>query len=124
MYNAALHIHSWLRWAVLLFGLLAVARAVAGRAAGRGPAPTTGSARAFTGMLDLQMLIGLIMYFALSPITSEGMRDMGAAMANTGLRFWAVEHPVGMLVAARRSRTSAGPASARRPTPRASTASR
>ena len=41
---------------------------------------------------------GVILYFALSPITSEGMRDMGAAMANAGLRFWTVEHPFGMLL--------------------------
>jgi len=54
---------------------------------------------AFVGLLDLQLLIGLVMYFALSPITTQGMRDIGAAMANTGLRFWTVEHPFGMIVA-------------------------
>ncbi|MEO7273876.1 MAG: hypothetical protein ABIX28_11085, partial [Vicinamibacterales bacterium] len=28
-----------------------------------------------------------------------GMSDMGAAMANPGLRFWTVEHPFGMFLA-------------------------
>ena len=35
MYNAALMTHSWLRWAVLVFGLLAIARALAGQMGGR-----------------------------------------------------------------------------------------
>ena len=100
MYDVALHAHSWLRWFTLVLGLLAVARAIAGRSSGR--AWVRGDdlvGAAFTGMLDLQMLIGLVMYFALSPITMAGMRDMGSAMANTGLRFWTVEHPFGMLLA-------------------------
>ena len=98
MYDTALLIHSWLRWAVLVFGLLAVARAVAGRSSRQWSRADDRIGALFTGMLDLQMLIGVIMYFAMSPITREAMRDMGAAMANSSLRFWAVEHPVGMLV--------------------------
>ena len=100
MYDVALHAHSWLRWIALLVGLVAVARAFSGRSRRR---PwTKGDDRlgaSFTGLLDLQLLLGLVMYFALSPITKEGMRDMGAAMANTGLRFWTVEHPFGMFLA-------------------------
>jgi hypothetical protein len=100
MYNASLAIHSWLRWAVLLVGLLAVVRAFAGRSSGR---PWNRAddlvAAIFIGLLDLQMLIGLAMYFGLSPVTSVGMGDMGSAMANTGLRFWTIEHPFGMIVA-------------------------
>ena len=100
MYDAALHLHSWLRWLVLLVGLVAVVRAVSGRSSGRPwSRADDGFGAAFTGLLDLQMLLGLIMYFALSPITMEGMRDMGAAMGNTGLRFWTIEHPFGMIVA-------------------------
>jgi len=99
MYDAALHAHSWLRWLVLLLGLVAVARAFIGRSSGRAwVAADDVVASSFIGLLDLQLLVGLVMYFALSPITTEGMRDIGAAMANTGLRFWTVEHPFGMLV--------------------------
>ena len=99
MYNAALNAHSWIRWAILLFGLIAIARAISGRASGRPWSRADDRMGAFfAGALDLQMLIGLIMYFALSPITKEGIRDIGAAMANIGLRFWTVEHPFGMLI--------------------------
>ena len=50
------------------------------------------------------------MYFALSPITRAALQDFGAAMRSSGLRFWAVEHTFGMIVAvalvhAGRSRT-------------------
>jgi hypothetical protein len=99
MYTLTLLLHSWIRWAVFAAGLFAIARAISGLT-GRRPwasADHTAGA-AFVGLLDLQMLIGLVLYFGLSPITTETMRDMGAAMANDGLRFWAVEHPFGMLV--------------------------
>ena len=35
----------------------------------------------------------------MSPITKEALRNFGAAMDNAGLRFWAVEHVFGMVVA-------------------------
>ena len=100
MYDAALYAHSWLRWIILLLGLVVVARAISGRSSGRRwTAADDRLGAAFTGALNLQMLIGLTVYFALSPITKEGIRDIGGAMANTGLRFWTVEHPVGMIAA-------------------------
>jgi hypothetical protein len=49
--------------------------------------------------LDLQLLIGLLLYFALSPFTAEALRDFGAAMRNPPLRFFAVEHVTLMLAA-------------------------
>ena len=100
MYNASLAIHSLIRWIILLFALLAIARAASGVATGRQwtRADDLGSGFLIRA-LDLQMLIGLIVYFGLSPITWEGMRHMGAAMANAGLRFYTVEHPVGMIIA-------------------------
>jgi hypothetical protein len=111
MYNAVLTAHSWLRWAVLIAGLVAVIRAIAGTT-GRRPW-TRADDRAgfwFTTLIDLQMLLGLVMYFALSPITKAAMQDFAAAMRSPGLRFWAVEHLFGMIVAvalvhAGRSRT-------------------
>jgi hypothetical protein len=99
MYNVTLLAHSWLRWAVILAGLVAVGRAIAG-ASGRREW-TRADERAgmwFVMLLDLQLLIGLILYFALSPITRAAMQDFGAAMKSSGLRFWAVEHLFGMIV--------------------------
>ena len=50
--------------------------------------------------LDMQMLLGLILYLVLSPFTAEALRDFGAAMKSPGLRFFAVEHLTLMLGAA------------------------
>ena len=50
-------------------------------------------------VLDLQMLLGLLLYLVLSPFTAEAFKDFGAAMKNSGLRFFAVEHLALMLTA-------------------------
>jgi len=99
MYDAALLLHSWLRWIILLLGFMAVARAVAGRSTGKWTSTDDRIGALFTRALDLQMLVGLILYFVLSPITHEGMRHMGDAMSNPSLRFWTIEHPFGMVIA-------------------------
>lgn len=100
MYSGVLLVHSWFRWAVVITGVLAALRAIAG-ASGRRPW-TPADDRAglwFTIALDVQVLIGVCLYFALSPFTAEAMKDFGAAMRNPALRFWAVEHAFGMIVA-------------------------
>lgn len=100
MYPLVLSLHSWLRWVVLVIGLIALVRAIAGWLGGR---PwTSGDNRAgaaFVGTLDLQLLLGLLLYAWLSPITWTALSDIGAAMRTPALRFWAVEHAFGMLVA-------------------------
>lgn len=98
MYTPILVIHSWLRWAVLLAGVIAVARALA--RANRPWTPTDDrAASSFLIALDVQFLLGAILYFALSPITRLAFDDFGAAMRTSGIRYWAVEHLFGMLVA-------------------------
>ena len=54
---------------------------------------------AVVGTLDLRFLIGLVLYFGLSPITRAAFQDFGGAMGNSMLRFWAVEHILGMVIA-------------------------
>ncbi|HYH40538.1 MAG TPA: hypothetical protein VD867_01025 [Burkholderiales bacterium] len=49
--------------------------------------------------LDIQMLLGLLLYLVLSPFTRQAMSDMGTAMKVSALRFFVVEHLFGMLVA-------------------------
>lgn len=98
VYLTILTLHSWVRWLVVIAGALAVLRALGG-----GTRPWTSSdERAgfwFTMLLDLQVLLGLLLYVWLSPITHEAFRDVGAAMKSSSLRFWAVEHIFGMLLA-------------------------
>ena len=100
MYSAALLLHSWVRWVVVIAGLLAVARAIAGMSGGK---PWTRSdARGtliFTIALDIQTVVGLALYAWLSPITRLAFGDMSTAMRNPALRFWVKEHLVGMIMA-------------------------
>lgn len=100
MYTALIVTHSWLRWAVIVFGLLAVFQAIAGRSSRRAWAPGDAKAgRLYTIALDVQLLIGLILYLGVSPTVAAARANMEAAMANSATRFWLIEHPVGMLVA-------------------------
>jgi len=99
-YLITLTIHSWVRWLVLATGLMAVLRAITGTTGRRPWTPADDrSGFFFTMLLDLQVLIGLLLYGWLSPITREALRDFGAAMKSSGLRFWAVEHIFGMVMA-------------------------
>jgi len=98
MYPLALTIHSLLRWAVLATGAIAFGRALGGARAGR--AWTAADARAglwFVLALDIQFLVGLALYLALSPIMQLVFQDFGGAMRDSTLRFWGVEHIVGMM---------------------------
>ena len=100
MYGVILIIHSLIRWLVLLAGIVTVVRAITGWRTGRPWTLADDRAGArFMMAFDLQMVLGLLLYFFLSPITKAAMQDFGGAMANSGLRFWAVEHIFGMLVA-------------------------
>jgi hypothetical protein len=100
LYQWFLAIHSLLRWLVLIFAVIAVVRAIAGvsgpRAWARGD---TLAGRLLTISIDTQMLVGLILYGLLSPITRTALADMGVAMRDASLRFYAVEHLVLMLAA-------------------------
>jgi FtsH-binding integral membrane protein len=101
MYSAALIAHSWLRWVVILAGLVAVGRSVL--ALSRNGRWTPADDRAgfwFVTTVDLQWLVGLMLYFFLSPYTGQALHDFGGAMKDPVLRFWAVEHAFGMLIAA------------------------
>lgn len=97
MYSAVLLLHSWVRWLVLLAGLVALLRSVGGSKPW-----TAADDRAtliFTIALDVQLLLGLLLYFALSPTVSLAFQNMKVAMATTSIRFFVVEHAVGMVLA-------------------------
>jgi hypothetical protein len=116
IYASALWIHSWLRWAVLITGLVAWFRAIGSGTAKR---PWTATdelwGMLFIISLDLQLLVGLALYAFLSPFTAAAFLNFGEAMGNTTLRFWAVEHIFGMVVAI--ALAHVGRAKARRATP-------
>lgn len=98
MYTSVLAMHSWVRWLALVAGVGATIAAL------RSDSGNDNSTADRWGMImvtavDLQMLLGLILYFALSPFTVQAMQDFGAAMRTPQLRFWAVEHITLMMAA-------------------------
>lgn len=100
MYEIVLLLHSWARWLVIIAAILAVARAWIGWLGKKDW--TTVDRRAgllFSVALDIQMLLGLVLYIFLSPTTSTAFQNMGAAMRDPVLRYWSVEHIIGMIVA-------------------------
>lgn len=97
MYELVLILHSWLRWVALVGGIAATAAAFTARtdAAGRSPADKSGLVCMIA--LDVQLLLGLLLYLVISPTTAAIFQDFGAAMRDPDARFWAVEH-VGLMM--------------------------
>lgn len=98
MYSTVLTIHSWVRWLAILTAVGATLAAFSSRTRGSDSPADRWSLFAMM-TLDVQMLIGLILYFALSPFTDRALKDFSAAMQNPQLRFWAVEHIASMFAA-------------------------
>jgi hypothetical protein len=98
LYALVLIVHSWLRWVVLLAGVASVARAAHGVATRRPWSPVDRRLGiVFVSSLDAQVVLGLLLYFVLSPVTPKSLADFGAYMHLAPLRFFAIEHAFGML---------------------------
>jgi hypothetical protein len=50
----------------------------------------------FMASVDLQVLLGLALYFGLSPVTTAGLNDLSAALHTPILRFWTFIHIIAM----------------------------
>ena len=83
-----------------MLGLVATIRAIAGASARRPWLVMDDRlSKLFMHALDLQLLIGLALYFLLSPITKAALSDFMGAMKVSAMRFWALEHWFGMIIA-------------------------
>lgn len=98
MYSTVLLIHSWVRWFALVAAVGATLAAFRGRVEGETSVADRWGLFAMMA-LDIQMLLGLLLYLVLSPFTSQALQDFSAAMRNTPLRFWAVDHASTMFAA-------------------------
>ena len=100
MYAILLLAHSYLRWPLILLFVLLLARGTVGwiRRAPWRPADTRLLSTA-TQFLSLQFLIGLLLYVAFSPLIRIAMENLGAAMSDTQLRYFLVEHTALMAIA-------------------------
>ena len=100
MYPVVLSLHSWVRWIVMISAAVAVVRAFYGWLGKKSWARLDEQlGLLFSTSLDVQMLLGLILYFFLSPITQAAFKNLGAAMSDATLRFFTLEHLLYMLVA-------------------------
>ena len=98
MYSTTLIIHSWIRWIALVSVVGATLAALMGRVSTEdSPADRWGLAAIMA--LDVQMLLGLLLYLVVSPNMREILANFGAAMKDPALRFWAVEHTATMIIA-------------------------
>ncbi|MEN9959727.1 MAG: hypothetical protein RLZZ474_1971 [Bacteroidota bacterium] len=93
MYSIVSTVHIVLFVLVFILGINVIARALRGRS--NNSLFTESDRKAglfFMISLHTQLLIGLALYFFLSPITATALADFGAAMKNPELRLVAVEH--------------------------------
>ena len=93
LYNFTLILHSWNRWIILIAGLLAIILAILALVKKQEYSKTNKiTSLVFISSLHFQLVIGILLYFVLSPITLEALSNFGAAMKNSDIRYWAVEH--------------------------------
>ncbi|HLN53021.1 MAG TPA: hypothetical protein VK212_04890 [Lentimicrobium sp.] len=92
-YSLFLFLHSWNRWLILLSGLLLIILLISYLLSNKAyNSVIKANVITYLSSLHLQLIIGLILYFVLSPFTQLALNDFGAAMKNPDLRYWAVEH--------------------------------
>ena len=100
LYSIALYLHSWNRWFILIAGFLTILFAIAGISNKKEYTKRDRvTSLVFISSLHLQLLIGLLLYFVLSPVTLHALSDFGAAMKDGAIRYWAVEHSLVNLIA-------------------------
>jgi hypothetical protein len=100
MYDTIVTIHSIVRYLVVISAVVALAAAYrgwSGKIKWGEFENTTGLI--FTTLFDVQALIGLILFFIVSPITNGIFRNFGATVADPTGRYFTFEHMLPMLIA-------------------------
>lgn len=99
MYSTILAIHNIMRWVILLLGVWALVSAYSALALSRSWTESDRrSGSLFTISMDIQLLLGLLLYFVFSPTTRLALSNFGAAMSDDVQRFYAVEHLMMMIL--------------------------
>ncbi len=100
VYDIVLFIHSVLRYVIVVAGLIAIVLAFRGWFTRKAfTALDSRLGMIYTTSLHLQLLVGLLLYGVISPLTQAAFANMGAAMQTPALRFYAVEHIATMILA-------------------------
>jgi hypothetical protein len=89
-----------MRWVVLIFGLLSLISGMRGMGGGRDfAAGDKRNALFFMISCDIQLLLGLALYFTMGYYRNFSGGNIGTVMKDSVMRFWTVEHLIGMLIA-------------------------
>ncbi len=92
-------LHNILRWFILLFGLLAVIKAVSGVASKRNYTGSDNKISLFFMIsCDIQLLLGLVLYFG-NAWFDQLKANTKEVMATSMLRFFSMEHALMMIIA-------------------------
>ncbi|MEO6330923.1 MAG: hypothetical protein ABIO55_18455 [Ginsengibacter sp.] len=91
-------LHNLIRWAVLIFGLWTLFSAISGVISKRNYTSSDSQGN-FLFMLscDIQLVLGLVLYFANSWF--ERLKDLGNNMKDANNRFFTMEHALMMIIA-------------------------
>jgi hypothetical protein len=98
MEQGILHLHNLLRWVILILLLIAIMRSISPRN------PFTNGHRklglALMISADVMLLVGLYQWFT-SPLGLKSIQanGMDGVMKDGNLRFFAIEHMIGMIIA-------------------------
>ncbi len=99
-YTLFLSLHNLTRWLVIVFAVLALYQAFSGWFNHLEWTRSTDRAGIlFTSIIDLQLLLGLVLYFLFSPSTPSLFANFKAAMQSPTTRFFGVEHAAMMVIA-------------------------
>jgi hypothetical protein len=100
MYTFVLFAHNIFRWLVLIAGIITVVMSFVGLFSKSDWTRTNEKmGLGYVSLLDMNVLLGLLLYIFFSPVTKAAFANFGVAMGDNTLRFFAVEHIFGMIVA-------------------------
>lgn len=100
MYNGLLHLHSLLRWIILILGFIAIYRSFAGMNSGK---PFTAADKKIGLFLmisaHITLLVGLYQWVT-GPLGLQNIKNLGFSevMKDPVSRFYGVEHITGMII--------------------------
>ncbi len=93
MYTFLIFLHSWLRWILLILGLIVIIRSYIAWFGDKSYLKSDNTMSVIlVAIFHLQLILGLLLYFVYSPIVRSAFQDFGMAMKDSQLRYWAVEH--------------------------------
>lgn len=99
-YSIILAAHNLMRWVVVILAIYALVRVYMGWFGNKDFTESDRKSLSWYSIgLDIQLLLGLLLYFVLSPITTTAFRNFGPAMSDSGVRFFLVEHSLLMIIA-------------------------